>query len=136
REERMDQLCARRNAEQSQCDRGAGAGVLEWDAAGAGSFGRKRVRRAERSTAAFWAGQGIESGEGGDSVAVRAEADVDGAGGQQDSFDQGAGVMSVQAQNCATPRANTGAKRKWWDPYLPPAFITLILLVGNWHFGI
>ena len=27
-------------------------------------------------------------------------------------------------------------KRVWWDAYVPPAFITLILLVANWKFGI
>src|SRR4051812_16750649 len=26
--------------------------------------------------------------------------------------------------------------RVWWEAYIPPAFITLILLVGHWKFGI
>src|SRR5260370_19915768 len=47
--------------------------------------------------------------------------------------------MSVQTLNYASPgvaSAKAPGPRTWWDPYIPPAFITLILLVGNWHFGI
>lgn len=45
------------------------------------------------------------------------------------TYNQAAFITPTEARS-AVP------KRTWWDPYIPPAFITLILLVGNWHFGI
>ena len=45
--ERMDRIRVGRNEEQSQRDRRAGHAVLEWPAAGAGSFRRQRLRGAE-----------------------------------------------------------------------------------------
>ncbi len=39
-------------------------------------------------------------------------------------------VMSPSEVNKITPL------RAWWEAYIPPAFITLILLAANWRFGI
>src|SRR5258708_21678020 len=53
--------------------------------------------------------------------------------------------MKTQGLEYQTPPGATllppGAKappqvRPWWEAYIPPAFITLILLVGHWKFGI
>src|SRR5258706_4877178 len=44
--------------------------------------------------------------------------------------------MSVLTLNYGSAGGILPPKRNWWDPYIPPAFITLILLAGNWHFGI
>jgi enediyne biosynthesis protein E5 len=45
-----------------------------------------------------------------------------------------AAVATTEAELRA--RANTPPKRVWWDAYIPPAFITLILLVGQLKFHI
>lgn len=43
--------------------------------------------------------------------------------------------VAAPTQNSATKTVPTG-HRLWWEAYIPPAFITLILLVANFHFGI
>jgi hypothetical protein len=68
--ERVGRICARRDQEQPECDRRAGHSLLERAAAGAAGFRRKRVCGAERSQAAFWAGEESADREGSHSLAI------------------------------------------------------------------
>ena len=63
------------NGQQPQRDWRAGDAVLEWPAAGAGSFRRQRFRRAERPAAAFRLGQEPADRKSRDSLAVGQSAD-------------------------------------------------------------